>query len=63
VSKISPMVSLPRSDEANRLLQRLAKDCAPLMTRRNWTVRDLREFMPENKGLLGLNANKGDSFR
>lgn len=62
VQKITVLEGLPRRDEAMALLQRLAKDCAPIMTRRGWTVSHLKEFYPKDDGLLGLNVNRGNHF-
>lgn len=41
------------------LFEKASKHVAPLMKRRNWTVRLLKEFMPQNPSLLGLNENSG----
>jgi hypothetical protein len=55
--------ALPKKDEAMALLQRLARDCAPLMNKRGWTVRHLKEFYPKQDGLLGLNVNRGNKSK
>eukprot|EP00596_Hydrurales_sp_CCMP1899_P010040 CAMPEP_0119040008 /NCGR_PEP_ID=MMETSP1177-20130426/9810_1 /TAXON_ID=2985 /ORGANISM="Ochromonas sp, Strain CCMP1899" /LENGTH=570 /DNA_ID=CAMNT_0007004643 /DNA_START=83 /DNA_END=1795 /DNA_ORIENTATION=+ len=51
-----------KSDEAKKLLDRLANICGPVMAKRNWRVKCLKEFYPKNAGLLGLNANRGVSI-
>ena len=57
VLKISAMVKKPKENEAKDLLNRLAFACDPVMKRRKWTVKNLREFYPKEVGLLGMMFN------
>jgi ribosomal protein L40E len=56
------LVKMNKSNEAKKLLDRLANICGPVMAKRNWRVKCLKEFYPKNAGLLGLNANRGASI-
>lgn len=56
------LVKMPKKDEAKKLLDRLASICAPVMGRRQWRVKCLKEFYPTNAGLLGMNVNRGASI-
>lgn len=56
------LVKMKDSAEAKRLLDRLAVICAPVMGRRGWRVKCLKEFYPSNAGLLGMNVNRGVSI-
>jgi DNA-dependent metalloprotease WSS1 len=56
------LVKMKNSAEAKRLLDRLAVICAPVMGRRGWRVKCLKEFFPSNAGLLGMNVNRGVSI-
>ncbi|KAL1926969.1 hypothetical protein VTP01DRAFT_5299 [Rhizomucor pusillus] len=47
------------SDKALELLQRIAAEVAPIMTKRSWEVTQLCEFYPGNPNLLGCNINRG----
>eukprot|EP00216_Chloropicon_sp_CCMP2111_P006097 CAMPEP_0198238776 /NCGR_PEP_ID=MMETSP1446-20131203/4339_1 /TAXON_ID=1461542 ORGANISM="Unidentified sp, Strain CCMP2111" /NCGR_SAMPLE_ID=MMETSP1446 /ASSEMBLY_ACC=CAM_ASM_001112 /LENGTH=337 /DNA_ID=CAMNT_0043921243 /DNA_START=292 /DNA_END=1305 /DNA_ORIENTATION=+ len=49
--------------EAEAILERVAKQVQPLMKRRRWKVRLVREFYPKSDSLLGLNVNKGLEVR
>lgn len=62
VCEIKVLESLPNFGEAKLLLEKIAKTVEPLMTRRNWKVKILKEFFPKNKGLLGMNVNRGASI-
>ena len=48
--------------EAKELLDRVVKATAPLIARRGWQVKVLKEFFPNNPGLLGMNVNRGASI-
>lgn len=52
-----------RSDVALDLLHRIANQVQPIMQERKWSVGTLSEFFPENKELLGININKGETIR
>ena len=56
------LVRMEKSEEAKKLLDRLASICAPVMARRSWRVKCLKEFYPKNAGLLGMNVNRGVSI-
>ena len=56
------LVKMSRKDEAKQLLDRLASICGPVMGRRQWRVKCLKEFFPTNAGLLGMNVNRGASI-
>ena len=56
------LVKMSRKDEAKKLLDRLASICGPVMGRRQWRVKCLKEFFPTNAGLLGMNVNRGASI-
>ena len=59
------VVSQGREDDAAAfaILRRLVGHVRPVMERRKWRVGTLREFFPENPGLLGLNVNHGLEIR
>merc|ERR1712072_519611 len=48
-----------RSNEAREILTRVIKQVQPLMRRRRWRVKMVREFYPKDPRLLGLNVNRG----
>lgn len=52
----------PRADHAIFLLRKIASMVKPIMRRRNWRVGILAEFVPSDKGLLGLNTNYGEKI-
>jgi hypothetical protein len=56
---IRPLANEPDSHLAFDLLFRAAEAVQGVMTRRNWTVGVLREFLPRSSKLLGLNVNGG----
>jgi WLM domain len=56
------LAKMKNNAEAKRLLDRLAVICAPVMGRRGWRVKCLKEFFPSNAGLLGMNVNRGVSI-
>ncbi|KAF2723291.1 WLM-domain-containing protein [Polychaeton citri CBS 116435] len=51
--------SLPRADDALKLLRKIASLVKPIMRKRGWKVQILAEFLPSEQNLLGLNINKG----
>ncbi|KAI9594095.1 WLM domain-containing protein [Syncephalis fuscata] len=53
----------PLYSEATALLQQLAQQVQPIMAKYNWHVGLLREFLPKNENLLGINVNKGQEIR
>ena len=46
-------------EAARALLTRAAEEVQGVMARRGWRVPELREFLPKNDALLGLNVNRG----
>ena len=50
-------------EEARSMLERVCKQVQPLMRRRRWRVKRVREFYPRNPSLLGLNVNRGQEIR
>lgn len=48
------LASLPRANEALEMLRRIASMVKPLMRARSWKVRELGEFWPDDKSLLGI---------
>ncbi|KAJ2157211.1 hypothetical protein GGF46_004656, partial [Coemansia sp. RSA 552] len=50
-------------DRAMALLRRIAAQVRPVMEKRGWRVKVLREFFPRSPNLLGLNVNHGLEIR
>jgi hypothetical protein len=63
VFQIIELVSQPKKEEAKILLERLATATESIMKRRDWKVKKLKEFYPDNPSLLGLNENKGNTIK
>ncbi len=40
----------------------LTQQVAPIMKKRSWLVPKLKEFLPDNRGLLGMNVNRGETI-
>lgn len=57
--KSEPLVSSPNVDDARKLLERIASQVLPICKARSWRVKLLKEMCPTNKGLLGMNVNRG----
>ncbi|KAJ2376045.1 hypothetical protein IW150_002205 [Coemansia sp. RSA 2607] len=49
--------------QAQQLLQRVAAQVRPVMQARGWHVPVVREFLPRNANLLGVNINGGQEIR
>ncbi|KAJ6417043.1 hypothetical protein OIU84_002856 [Salix udensis] len=49
----------PGEEEAKKMLDKIAKQVQPIMRKRNWRVKLLSEFCPNNRSLLGLNVGGG----
>lgn len=49
----------PGEDEAKKMLEKIAKQVQPIMSKHNWRVKLLSEFCPKNSSLLGLNVGAG----
>ena len=63
IKDIKCLVSFTRNSEALTLLQHLASLVKPIMSKRGWKVKRLKEFFPKNPSLLGLNINRGSEIR
>lgn len=63
VQRCVAMASLPQANRAQSLLERLAAQVAPEMRRRGWHVGTLREFLPRQASLEGLNFENGKEIR
>ncbi|KAL2255761.1 hypothetical protein VTK26DRAFT_2750 [Humicola hyalothermophila] len=59
----SHLKHLPKQEEALRLLKMIASIVKPLMRARGWKVYLLSELWNDEKGLLGLNINKGEEIQ
>ncbi|XP_024018978.1 alpha-N-acetylglucosaminidase [Morus notabilis] len=49
----------PGEEEAEKILERIAKHVQPIMRNHKWRVKLLSEFCPNNPSLLGLNVGGG----
>ncbi|KAF1784676.1 WLM domain [Phytophthora cactorum] len=59
IAEIKALVRQPQRAQAQQLLERLAAAVLPILTRRRFRVRRLREFFPKDGALLGMNVNRG----
>lgn len=59
VWEIKALKRKPRAEEAQKILEKLAKQVQPIMIKHKWRVKLLSEFCPKNARLLGLNVNGG----
>ncbi|RID49235.1 hypothetical protein BRARA_H00048 [Brassica rapa] len=59
VWEIKALKKKAREDEARKILEKVANQVQPIMTRRKWRVKLLSEFCPTNPRLLGVNVNRG----
>ncbi|KAF8049059.1 hypothetical protein N665_2307s0002 [Sinapis alba] len=59
VWEIKALKRKPREEEATKILEKVANQVHPIMTRRKWRVKLLSEFCPTNPRLLGVNVNRG----
>lgn len=62
IVKTVELSTLPNSQMARDLLERLRAATAKVVEKRKWRVGVLKEFYPKNKSLLGLNVNRGSSI-
>jgi hypothetical protein len=58
MAAIKELKTMPNSEEARRILERLMKHCAPAIKRHKWNLVELKEFYPRSQGLLGVNVNR-----
>lgn len=54
VLSYSHLADLSRASDALHMLKKIASVVKPIMRARNWKVRQLAEFYPEQDNLLGL---------
>ncbi|XP_013628284.1 PREDICTED: uncharacterized protein LOC106334536 [Brassica oleracea var. oleracea] len=59
VWEIKALKKKAREEEARKILEKVANQVQPIMTRRKWRVKLLSEFCPTNPRLLGVNVNRG----
>ncbi|KAL7422706.1 hypothetical protein Q5752_001997 [Cryptotrichosporon argae] len=59
IGRFEHLSKRPRSDEARPLLEKVASQVKPIMSKRGWRVGTLAEFLPGNPALLGNNMNRG----
>ncbi|KAJ3414986.1 hypothetical protein HDV05_005817 [Chytridiales sp. JEL 0842] len=52
-----------KDEEAMTLLRKAASTVKPIMKKRGWVVKMLREFYPKQDNLLGLNVNRGAEIK
>ncbi|KAF8092374.1 hypothetical protein N665_0416s0030 [Sinapis alba] len=59
VWEVKALKRKPKEEEARKILEKVANQVQPIMTRRKWRVKLLSEFCPTNPRLLGVNVNRG----
>ncbi|VFQ82502.1 unnamed protein product [Cuscuta campestris] len=59
VWEIKSLKRKPKQEEAQKFLERIAKQVQPIMRKHGWRVKLLSEFCPKNANLLGLNVGAG----
>ncbi|GER45983.1 zinc ion binding [Striga asiatica] len=59
VWEIKALKRKPRKEEAQKILEKVAKQVQPIMHKHNWRVKVLSEMCPKNPSLLGLNVGHG----
>ncbi|XP_060209089.1 DNA-dependent metalloprotease WSS1-like isoform X2 [Lycium barbarum] len=59
VWEIRALKRKPKHEEANKILERIAKQVQPIMRKHNWRVKLLSEMCPKRAALLGLNVGAG----
>ncbi|WVF69288.1 hypothetical protein IAT40_004064 [Kwoniella sp. CBS 6097] len=63
IGRFEHLPNRPRADEARPLLEKIASQVKPIMSKRGWKVGTLAEFIPPNPSLLGLNHNAGQRIQ
>ncbi|KAJ3139105.1 hypothetical protein HK100_011955 [Physocladia obscura] len=56
-------MGLASDDEAMKMIRRIGSLVQPLMVKHLWVLPLLREFVPDDPTLLGVNINKGQEIR
>ncbi|TMW62448.1 hypothetical protein Poli38472_005066 [Pythium oligandrum] len=59
IGEIRALVRRADRSAAQTVLEKIADAVLPIMTKRRFRVRTLREFFPKNPHLLGMNVNRG----
>ncbi|KZV29516.1 hypothetical protein F511_00794 [Dorcoceras hygrometricum] len=59
VWEIKTLKRKTKEEEAQKILDGVAKQVQPIMRNHNWRVKILSEFCPKNPALLGLNVGRG----
>lgn len=59
VWEIKSLKKKPGQDDAQKILEKIAKQVQPIMKKHKWRVKLLTEFCPQNPALLGLNVGGG----
>ncbi|XP_022716760.1 uncharacterized protein LOC111275599 [Durio zibethinus] len=59
VWEIKALKRKPGEEEAQKILEKIAKQVQPIMRKHKWRVKLLSEFCPNNQALLGLNVGGG----
>lgn len=62
ISKIASLTKQPASDKASELLHEVATLVTPIMHHYNFKIGLLCEMYPKDRGLLGLNVNRGQKI-
>lgn len=63
VMQVRALVRRPLREQAEAMLERIAKQVQPIMRRRRWRCLKLTEMFPKNPNLLGLNVNRGQEIK
>ncbi|XP_074282491.1 DNA-dependent metalloprotease WSS1-like [Silene latifolia] len=63
VWEIKVLKKKPRHDEAQKILERVAKQVQPIMRKHNWHVKLLSEFYTKRMDLMGLNVGAGSEVK
>jgi len=58
ISSYEHLPSMPRAEDALHTIRKIASLVKPIMRKRNWRVRILTEFYPDQQNLLGMTYMK-----
>jgi len=56
ISSYEHLPSMPRAEDALHTIRKIASLVKPIMRKRNWRVKILTEFYPEQQNLLGTST-------
>ncbi|TYJ58885.1 hypothetical protein B9479_000317 [Cryptococcus floricola] len=59
IGRFEHLPNRPKSDQARPLLEKIASQVKPIMSKRGWKVGTLAEFLPADPSLLGINTDRG----